>query len=107
MRPPPGLIPLLEEARDLGFVGPGPVERQIEHSMGFVEILHALKPTIGNRAIMDLGSGGGIPGLVIAGLCRPQPTVLLEGSVRRAAFLLSAVERLGLTGSVTVGRGAR
>lgn len=47
--------------------------------------------------ILDLGSGGGLPGLplLMAGVGRSW--VLLDGSVRRAAFLTDAIRSLGLS----------
>jgi 16S rRNA (guanine527-N7)-methyltransferase len=102
MNSPAGLMPLLEQGKELGFLGPGPVERHVEHSLGFVEILASLPADVVDKPLVDLGSGGGIPGLVIASLRRPSRTVLLDGSTRRAAWLTEALECLGLTDSVTV-----
>ena len=52
--------------------------------------------------VADVGSGAGLPGLVWA-LARPDiSVVLVEPLLRRATFLLEAVEQLGLTGRVSV-----
>jgi len=52
----------------------------------------------------DLGSGGGLPGLVVAVLARemmPRATVsLIESDARKAAFLKLAIEKLGLSANV-------
>lgn len=54
--------------------------------------------------VCDIGSGAGLPGLVLA-LHRPDLTVtLVEPLQRRTVFLAEAVEELGLT-NVTVHRG--
>lgn len=45
---------------------------------------------------LDLGSGPGFPGLVIAALCPNMPVVLVESRARRVEFLQSAIESLGL-----------
>ena len=45
---------------------------------------------------VDLGTGAGFPGLVVA-LLRQQPMLLVEARAKRAAFLKSAVEALGLS----------
>lgn len=45
---------------------------------------------------LDLGSGPGFPGLVIAILCPNMPMVLVESRARRAEFLQAATERLDL-----------
>jgi 16S rRNA (guanine527-N7)-methyltransferase len=45
---------------------------------------------------LDLGSGPGFPGLVIAALHPNMPVVLVESRARRAEFLNRAIEALGL-----------
>jgi len=45
---------------------------------------------------LDLGSGPGFPGLVIAALCPRMPVVLVESRARRVEFLNRAIEALGL-----------
>jgi 16S rRNA (guanine527-N7)-methyltransferase len=48
------------------------------------------------QVVVDLGSGAGLPGLVLA-IQRPQvQVVLVEPLLRRATFLTEAVEQLGL-----------
>ena len=89
---------VLSEARDQGFLGPGPVEGHIEHAAGFV---HAVGEPAPNR-VVDLGSGAGIPGLALA-LAWPAAAVcLVDSSERRAAFLAGAVGQLGLGHRVVV-----
>jgi 16S rRNA (guanine527-N7)-methyltransferase len=51
---------------------------------------------------LDLGSGGGLPGLPLALAWPSSRWVLLDGRVVRAEFLERAVERLGLADRVTV-----
>lgn len=46
-------------------------------------------------AVADLGSGAGLPGLIIA-IMRPEPIHLVEADKRKAAFLLEATRALGL-----------
>src|SRR4051794_36896370 len=85
------LVAVLEESRRLGFLGPGPVDVHIAHALAFT----AGRPEA-TRAV-DLGSGGGVPGLVLAQLAWPQCRwVLVDSMVRRCAFLREAVEDLGL-----------
>lgn len=45
---------------------------------------------------LDLGSGPGFPGLVIAALCPNMPVVLVESRARRVEFLNRAIQALGL-----------
>ena len=47
--------------------------------------------------VIDLGSGAGLPGVVLAVLRPTWRVVLLEPLARRTAFLLEVVEGLGLT----------
>jgi 16S rRNA (guanine527-N7)-methyltransferase len=91
------LLAVLERSRQLGLLGPGPVEQHVARALDALRFV----PERAHRAL-DLGSGGGLPGLPLA-LARPAvPWVLLDGSVKRGDFLREAVERLGLTGQVEV-----
>lgn len=57
------------------------------------------RETLGSRAggpWLDLGSGPGLPGLVIAALCPNMPVVLVESRARRVAFLRAVIADLGL-----------
>jgi 16S rRNA (guanine527-N7)-methyltransferase len=58
-----------------------------------------------DRALVDMGSGAGLPGIPVA-IVRPESTMLLvEPRRRRAAFLELVIERLGLpNASVFIGR---
>lgn len=84
---------VLERSKELGFLGPGPVEPHIGRAL---DALPLIPPT--TRRALDLGSGGGLPGLPLA-LARPEiGWVLLDGSVTRCEFLRWAVGQLGLDG---------
>lgn len=48
------------------------------------------------RRVLDLGSGGGVPGLVLAHTHPRLHLVLLDAAVRRSRFLAEAVAELGL-----------
>jgi 16S rRNA (guanine527-N7)-methyltransferase len=98
---PTVLHELLSEARAAGFLGPGPIEPQLEHAEGFGTIARRLA-SAGPTTIVDLGSGGGLPGLVVASGWPDASVALLEANGRRAAFLRRAVDRLGLAPRVTV-----
>ena len=51
----------------------------------------------GPHRLVDVGSGGGVPGIPLA-IVRPDVTVMLvESTQKKAAFLKSAAETLGLT----------
>jgi 16S rRNA (guanine527-N7)-methyltransferase len=93
-----GLVSVLDKARHLGFLGPGPIEAHIDHAGGFAQAHEGPAP----RRALDLGSGGGLPGLVLA-LTWPESTWwLLDANERRSAFLLESLEVLGLTGRARV-----
>lgn len=94
------LLEVLRRSQELGFLGPGPVEPHIDHARAF---LRALVP-IGPSRALDLGSGGGLPGLVLALETPAVEWVLLDASERRTAFLDRAVADLGLGDRVTVVR---
>jgi 16S rRNA (guanine527-N7)-methyltransferase len=50
----------------------------------------------GARHLVDLGSGGGFPGLVIAALRPGLDVTLIESDARKGAFLGEAARRMGL-----------
>lgn len=94
------VIAELERGRELGFLGPGPVDSHIDHAFGFADGNH---PAPGSA--LDLGSGGGVPGLVLATLVWPTSSwVLLDSAERRCAYLVEAADRLGLSDRVSVVR---
>ncbi len=104
--PPSTLTDVLAEARAAGFLGPGPIDRHVEHARGFVAVARAL--SVGGPArpqVVDLGSGGGLPGLVMALEWPAADLVLLEANGRRAGFLSDAIRRLGLHEGVRVLQG--
>jgi 16S rRNA (guanine527-N7)-methyltransferase len=88
---------VLSQGQDRGFLGPGPVETHLEHSLAFSSLV-----PVGPQIAIDLGSGGGIPGLILAEVWPEARWALLDASVRRTAFLSEALETLGLTDRVEV-----
>jgi 16S rRNA (guanine527-N7)-methyltransferase len=88
---------VLAEAQHLGFLGPPPIEEHLANARAFAHAVSA-PPT----RFLDLGSGGGLPGLPLATAWADATAVLLDGSARRAAFLRRAVRLLGLDDRVTV-----
>jgi 16S rRNA (guanine527-N7)-methyltransferase len=90
----------LEEARRLGFFGPRPVSEQIDHASAFAAVLEDCGA--GPASFLDLGSGGGLPGLLLAARWGSQTGTLLDASARRTAFLSRAVVALGFAGRISV-----
>lgn len=97
----PGIAPVLDKAAQLGFLGGMPIEEQIDHALGFV---YCVETALGRqpRSLLDLGSGGGVPGLVLASCWPACRVVLLDSSDRRTAFLSAEVETLFAGRSIEV-----
>jgi 16S rRNA (guanine527-N7)-methyltransferase len=90
------LVEVLERARSIGYLGPGPVTEHLAHSDRFAD---ALAPS---AVVAELGSGGGVPGLVVA-VRRPDCRLrLIEASQGRADHLERARRELGLEARLTV-----
>ncbi len=85
------LVEVLEQSRELGFLGPGPVEAHLRHALDFVPVLAGV-----DRAL-DLGSGGGVPGLVLALALPATSFTLVDSSARRCRFLERSVDRFDLS----------
>ena len=94
---PQRLLQVLEAAQDKGFLGPGPIDAQLQHSQNFAALLD---PPAG--PFLDLGSGGGLPGLVLADAWPDATGILLDSQERRGAFLARAVIDLGLDDRIRV-----
>jgi 16S rRNA (guanine527-N7)-methyltransferase len=93
------LAGVLRHAQALGFLGARPVEQVIDHARAFVEALTELPA---GSHVLDLGSGGGVPGLVIAH-DRPDLVVtLLDRRTKRTDALRRAVGGLGWSDRVRV-----
>jgi 16S rRNA (guanine527-N7)-methyltransferase len=85
-----------------GLLGPGEAERVWDRHILNCAAVAELIPDRGTVA--DLGSGAGLPGIVLA-LLRPEAdVVLVESMARRVEFLTECVEALGL-GRVRIVRG--
>lgn len=88
---------VLGRAQMLGSLGSGSLAAIIEHSRQFVTALPAT-----TERVVDLGSGGGVPGLVIA-MERPElRLVLVERRGMRADELRRSVAALGVDSRVEV-----
>lgn len=75
----------LEESRARGFLGPVAIETQIEHASGFRHVWDDITPTPPAQ-FLDLGSGGGLPGLVLFEYWGV-PATFVDSMVKRTSFL--------------------
>jgi 16S rRNA (guanine527-N7)-methyltransferase len=95
----PELVAALQDAQRLGFLGSRPIPEVIEHARGFVRALEARGPV---RSVLDLGSGGGVPGLVIAHDLPGTHLTLLDRRAKRTDALERVVRRLGWQDRIVV-----
>ena len=94
----------LQQAFDFGLLGPGSVEAHIIHALGYSEVASQVGALTSGR-VADLGSGGGLPGLVLAEAWPQASFVLIDAAERRCAFLSTSVEEMHLEDRVAVRRG--
>lgn len=124
-----GLLEVLDRARSLGFTGPGDPRDHVVHALGFVALANEMVPepsesdylapqlrgsasraSDGGSALdgphhplgIDLGTGGGVPGLVLAVALPWVRWVLVDSMQRRSTILDEAVVQLGMSDRVTV-----
>ena len=94
------ILEILTEAQALGFLGPGDPAVHIAHALGFADV--ALLEAPAPLRYADLGTGGGIPGLVLAAYWPDAEVVFIESSARRSRALVTWVETLHLADRVQV-----
>jgi 16S rRNA (guanine527-N7)-methyltransferase len=91
------LIDTLREAQRVGALGGRSLVEVVEHARAFVRALDDIEGTVA-----DLGTGGGVPGLVLA-MDRPDlRVVLVDRSEKRTDLVRRSVRRLHLDASVEV-----
>ena len=88
---------ILREAQRIGALSNAPVAEIIKHAKWFAE---AIPPTA--LTGIDLGSGAGVPGLIVALFCPQLNLQLVDRRVGRTDVLIRAVHALNLTDRVTV-----
>jgi 16S rRNA (guanine527-N7)-methyltransferase len=107
------VLQVLRRAQARGFLGPEPVAAHVEHGRHLAEVLGAelsagrLATGVHDGGVepivyLDLGSGAGVPGLILATCWPGARGTLLDSSRRRCALLTEAVVVLGLEGRVRV-----
>jgi 16S rRNA (guanine527-N7)-methyltransferase len=89
----------LRESQRRGFLGDRPIDAVIEHARAFTRGLNEIES---NSSVVDLGAGGGVPGLVIAHDRIDLRITLLDRRTKRTDFLERMVRRLGWSDRVSV-----
>jgi 16S rRNA (guanine527-N7)-methyltransferase len=100
--PSAALVDALLDAQRLGFLGSRPIPEVIEHARGFVRALRTSAHDRVIDSVLDLGSGGGVPGLIIAHDLPAVRLTLLDRRAKRTDALQRVVRRLGWQDRVTV-----
>lgn len=96
---------VLIKAQELGFIGPRPPQEQLDHAVAFSSLVIAgAAAAPGEVNFLDLGSGGGLPGLVLALMAPNWQGCLLDAQKRRAQFLQEAIFDLNLEDRLVVVR---
>jgi 16S rRNA (guanine527-N7)-methyltransferase len=95
------LAELLEnDAVDLGFLGPNEGHRVVSrHILESAALVSVLPP---DGPVVDIGSGSGLPGMVLAVLGRP--VVMIDSLAKRTDFLRAVATDLGVDAEVRTSR---
>jgi 16S rRNA (guanine527-N7)-methyltransferase len=95
------LLEILASAQAQGLLGPGDPAVHYEHALGFADA--AESSGVGAPArFADLGTGGGVPGLILAAWWADASVALIESRVRRGRLLVGWVDDLGFGDRVQV-----
>lgn len=117
----PLLAEALQRAQGLGFLGDGPLDAQVRHSLEMASCVEGAlaafpdassddgnAPSIASerspRRFLDLGTGGGVPGLILAQRWGAASGVLLDAHGRRTEFVADTVRSLGWEDRIEVVR---
>ena len=93
----------LEQSRALGFLGPGPLEVHIEHAQRYADVWQQYRTEPPQR-VLDLGSGGGVPGLVLFDNWGTE-MVLLDSMEKRCRFLRTVISGPDVPPGMSVAEG--
>ena len=98
------LLEVLVRAQSLRFLGPGNPADHLSHAVGFRDAVVTHLGAEPDR-FCDLGTGGGVPGLVLAALWPGSHGALIESAARRCAALEGWSRELGIQDRVEVLQG--
>ncbi len=86
----------LAQSQAYGFLGPGPLETPLRHANAFIDVVcrevERLDGDASTSTWLDLGSGGGLPGLVGIDRLPESSWVLLDAQGKRIRFLESVLD---------------
>lgn len=91
----------LRRSAGLGLLGSMPIRDQIDHALGFVYATEQALPEAPGT-VVDLGSGGGVPGLVLASCWPVSHFLFIDSNERRSDFLSAEVTGRADTDNVEV-----
>ncbi|WP_419924525.1 RsmG family class I SAM-dependent methyltransferase [Candidatus Poriferisocius sp.] len=91
------LAEIFGHAQKRGWIGRQAIDAHIDHSLAFAAAVVGT-PTVA----VDLGSGGGLPALVLAAAWPRSRWTLVESSLRRAAFLEQHCAGIGWSDRIVV-----
>lgn len=95
------LLAVLAEAQTAGFLGKAALDDHVDNGLGFAAAIRS----VGATRCVDLGSGGGVPALVVARALEELSITCVDRGERRCAFLEEATIALGLEDRVVVVEG--
>jgi 16S rRNA (guanine527-N7)-methyltransferase len=89
----PWVAESLSRSAALGFLGPMPIDEQVEHALGFVQVFESAfgRPP---HSVLDLGSGGGVPGFILVSCWSGSRILLIDSNGRRTEFLATELGSL-------------
>jgi len=87
---------ILIQAQKLKFLGKPPVQEHILNAKGFIETIKTLNNNKPEGKLVDLGSGGGVPSLILIDWFKDWEVVLIERKEKRAEFLSWATKQLNV-----------
>ena len=98
---------LVQWTTSINLIAPSTIENAwMRHIVDSAQVFEHFPPDASRH--VDLGSGGGLPGLVVATIAREKRpnlrTILIESDQRKAAFLRSVIRELDLDAAVRCSR---
>jgi len=94
------LTEALGDSQRLGMLGDLPIADVVRHARQFVSAIRTLE--IDAPRVADIGSGGGVPGLVVAHDLPHARVTLIDRRAKRTDHLGRLAGRLGLSGRVEI-----